>query len=224
MEIPEGNAMRRSLFIVGFTSLMLIVLAASSFAEPSAEEMLKAIVKVRTTVPKEAFTAGTLGTEREGHGVLIDTKGYILTIGYLIVEAETIEVTSLDGKTVAATFVGYDQTTGFGLVRVEKSLGVTPMKLGESSKVKEGDPVLVAGYGGAGEVIGAQVLSRKEFAGYWEYLLDEPILTAPAYPNFGGAALIDPNGQLVGIGSLFTQFAIPGWVPFPATCSFLSTC
>jgi S1-C subfamily serine protease len=190
--------------------VFLILLALPSYADPPAEEMLKAIVKIKATVPKEAFTADTLGTEREGHGVLIDAKGYILTIGYLIVEAETIEVVGPDGKTVDATFVGYDQATGFGLLRIDKPLGVSPMKLGESAKVKQGDPLLVAGYGGTDAVIATRVISRKEFAGYWEYLLDDPILTAPAYLDFGGAALIDPNGQLVGIGSLFTQVVIPG--------------
>jgi S1-C subfamily serine protease len=200
--------MKRLYPLVVYVFLML--LGTSSYADPSAEKMLNAIVKIKATVPKEAFTASTLGTEREGHGVLIDTEGHILTIGYLITEAETIEVTGPEGKTVDATPVGYDQKTGFGLLRIAKSLGVAPMKLGESSKVKEGDPLVVAGHGGADSVIAAWVVSRKEFAGYWEYLLEDPILTAPAYLNFGGAALIDPKGELVGIGSLFTQLAIPG--------------
>ena len=200
--------MKKGLVLVGL--VFLVATGRSSFGDPPVEEILKAIVKIKASVPKEAFTAGTLGTEREGHGILIDEKGHVLTIGYLIVEAETVEVVGPDGKSVDATFVGYDQATGFGLVRAEKPLGAIPMKLGESSKVKEGDPLLVAGYGEADAVIASRVISRKEFAGYWEYLLDEPILTAPAYLNFGGAALIDPNGQLVGIGSLFTQMAIPG--------------
>jgi S1-C subfamily serine protease len=190
--------------------VLLMLLGTFSYADPSAEETLKAIMKIKATVPKEAFTSSTLGTEREGHGVLIDPEGHILTIGYLIVEAETIEVTGPEGKTVDATYIGYDQKTGFGLLRIAKSLGVTPMKLGESSRVKEGDPLLVAGSGGADAAIGARVISREEFAGYWEYLLDDPIITAPAYLSFGGAALIDPKGELVGIGSLLTQLAIPG--------------
>jgi S1-C subfamily serine protease len=190
--------------------VLLIFLGTSSYADPSAEEMLKAIMKIKATVPKEAFTSSTLGMEREGHGVLIDMDGHILTIGYLIVEAETIEVTGPEGKTVDATYVGYDQETGFGLLRIAKSLGVAPMKLGESSRVKEGDPLLVVGSEGSDSVIAARVVSRKEFAGYWEYLLEDPIITAPAYLSFGGAALIDPKGELVGIGSLFTQLAIPG--------------
>ncbi|OGP90917.1 MAG: hypothetical protein A2157_04915 [Deltaproteobacteria bacterium RBG_16_47_11] len=191
------------------------MLVVPAYADPSAEEMLKAIVKIRATVSKEAHTANTLGTEREGHGVFIDTKGHILTIGYLIVEAETIEIMGPKDKPVSAIFVGYDQSTGFGLLRAEIPAGVTPMRLGESSRVKEGDPLLVSGYGGVDSVIAARVVSRKEFAGYWEYLLEDPIFTAPAYLNFGGAALIDPNGQLMGIGSLFTQVAIPGLGTIP---------
>ncbi|HSB05126.1 MAG TPA: S1C family serine protease [Thermodesulfobacteriota bacterium] len=195
-----------------FATLLIVLFLACNpvLASQSPEEMLKAVVKVRATIPAEAHTARTLGTDREGHGVLINPKGHILTIGYLIVEAETIEVVGPDDKPVRATFVGYDQNTGFGLVRADEPLGVTPMKLGESSKVKEGDPLIVAGHGGADSIIAARVVSRKEFAGYWEYVLEDPIFTAPAYLNFGGAALIDPNGQLVGIGSLFTQVVIPG--------------
>lgn len=185
-------------------------------AEQAAEEILKAIVQIRAMIPKDAHTATTLGTEREGSGVVIDSKGYILTIGYLIVEAESIEVTGLEEKPVTATFVGYDHNTGFGLIKTEKPLKVVPMKIGTSSQVKEGDPVLVAGHGGVDAVQVARVISRKEFAGYWEYLLEEAIFTAPAYTNFGGAALMGQDGQLLGIGSLFTQMMIPGLAAIPS--------
>ncbi|NWG03089.1 MAG: serine protease [Syntrophaceae bacterium] len=187
----------------------------SVYADQTAEEILKAVVKIRSVIPKEAHTADTLGTEREGSGVVIDSEGLILTIGYLIVEAETIEVTGIDGKTIRASFVGYDYNTGFGLLRTEKPLDVTPLKLGQSSSVKVGDPVLIAGYGGKDEAAAGRVISRKEFAGYWEYLLDEAIFTAPAYTNFGGAALINPDGHLLGIGSLFSQLTLPGLGSIP---------
>jgi S1-C subfamily serine protease len=198
-------------------SLWVVVLAVSlafcvplHAAEPSGEEIFKAIVKIRATIPKEATTASTLGTEREGNGVVIDTKGHILTTGYVIVEAETLEVMGPDGRAVGATFVGYYHSTGLGILRTDKPLDVTPLKLGDSSKVGEGDPVLVVGYGGSDAAIGARVVSRKEFAGYWEYILDEAIFTAPAYADFAGAALIGRDGRLLGIGSLFTQVAIQG--------------
>jgi S1-C subfamily serine protease len=189
---------------------VLIGFGMPAYADQTPEEILRAVVKIRSIIPKEAHTAGTLGTEREGNGVVIDSRGHILTTGYLIIEAETIEVFGPEGKTVNATFVGYDHSTGFGLLRADKPLSVEPMKLGQSSKLKEGDPVLVAGYGGADAVMGARVVSRKDFAGYWEYILEDAILTAPPYTNFGGTALIGRDGQLLGIGSLFTQLVIPG--------------
>ena len=190
--------------------VVLMVLTVPVYADQTAEEILKAVVKVRSVIPKEARTASALGTEREGHGVLIDSEGHILTIGYLIVEAETIEVTGPEGKSARASFVGYDHDTGFGLVRIEIPLGVAPIQLGRSSDLKTGDPILVAGYGGSDSVQAGGVISRREFAGYWEYLIDDAIFTAPPYANFGGAALIGRDGRLLGIGSLFTQVVIQG--------------
>jgi S1-C subfamily serine protease len=195
--------------------VILIALSVPAYADQDAKEILKAIVKIRSVIPKDAATANTLGTEREGNGVVIDSKGYILTIGYLIVEAETIEVIGPEDKPINATFVGYDHNTGFGLLRTEKPLSVVPMKLGQSSEAKEGEPVLVAGHDGTESVQVARVISRKEFTGYWEYLLEDAIYTAPAYSNFGGAALIGREGQLLGIGSLFTQVMVPGFGLIP---------
>jgi len=194
---------------------VLIALAAPAYADPNAEEILKAIVKIRATIPSDAHTARTLGTEREGNGVVIDSKGHILTIGYLIVEAEDIQVFAAEGKPVKAIFVGYDHKTGFGLLRTEEPLGVTPIKLGQSSEVKEGDPVIVSGHGGGDSLQAVRVISRKEFAGYWEYLLEDAIFTTPPYANYGGAALVGREGQLLGIGSLFTQIMIQGFGSIP---------
>jgi S1-C subfamily serine protease len=205
--------MRRVAFAISL--IFLIAFHLPVYAEEEAEEILKALVKIRSVVPKEARSASTLGTEREGNGVVIDAKGHILTIGYLIVEAETIEVVGVDEKPVSATFVGYDHATGFGLLKTEKPLDVRPMKIGQSSKVKEGEPVLVAGHGGQEAAQPVRVITRREFAGYWEYLLEDAIYTAPAYANFGGAALIDRDGQLVGIGSLLSQFVIQGLGAIP---------
>jgi len=183
------------------------------------EEMLNAVVKIHSVVPKEATTASTLGTEREGNGVVIDTKGHILTAGYLIAEAEAIEVTVAEGKTVGATFVGYDYNTGFGVVRANQPLGVEPLKLGQSSKLKEGDPVLVVSYGGEESITGARVVSRKEFTGYWEYILEDAIYTSPPHSNFGGTALVGRDGRLLGIGALFTQLVIPEFGVIPCNVS-----
>jgi S1-C subfamily serine protease len=185
-------------------------LSVSAAAEQAPEEVLKAVVKIRATVPKEARTAASLGTERVGSGVLIDSKGLILTTGYLIIESEAIEVTGPERKVVQASFVGYDHVTGFGLLRTHTPLNVEPMKLGQSSKITEGDPVMVAAYGGADEAIGARVIIRQDFVGFWEYLLENAIYTSPPIAEFGGAALIGPDARLLGIGSLYAQLPIPG--------------
>ncbi len=202
-------------------SLIFLCLAApfSVDASQEAQEILKAIVKIRSIIPKDASSVSLLGSEREGNGVVIDSKGHILTIGYLIIEAESIEVTPSEGKPVKATFVGYDHATGFGLLKTETPLLIKPMKLGQSSKVKEGEPILIAGYGGENALQAVRVISRKEFTGYWEYILDEAIYTVPAVDHYGGAALIDREGQLVGIGSLFSQVVIPGLGTLPCNIS-----
>jgi S1-C subfamily serine protease len=208
--------MKRSLLVVFF---IFFTLMSSAYGEQSAEEILKAIVKIKSVIPENALTAKTLGTEREGNGVVIDSKGHILTIGYLIVEAETLEVTTGEGKPISASFVGYDHDTGFGLLKTDQPLAVTPMKLGKSSEVKQGDPILMAGHGGTESVQAGRVIARKEFIGYWEYLLEDAIYTAPAHTGFGGAALIDRDGKLLGIGSLLTQVIIPGFGSIPCNIS-----
>ena len=200
--------MRRSLLVV---ISILLILTAPAYGEQSADEILKAIVKIKSVIPSNAFTARILGTEREGNGVVIDSKGHILTIGYLITEAETLEVTTEEGTTISASFVGYDHDTGFGLLKANQPLKITPIKLGKSSEVKQGDPILMVGYGGTESVQAGRVIARKEFAGYWEYLLEDAVYTAPAHTGFGGAALIAPDGKLLGIGSLLTQVIIPGF-------------
>ncbi|MFQ6079960.1 MAG: serine protease, partial [Thermodesulfobacteriota bacterium] len=200
--------MKRGCLLIIFG--VFIAFATPAQADQAAEEILKAIVKVHSIVPKDARTAGSLGTEREGNGVAIDAQGHILTIGYLILEAETIEVVGPEDKPMSATFVGYDHATGFGILRTDKPLSVGPMKLGQSSEVNQGDPILVAGHGGKDAVQPARVVSRGEFAGYWEYLLDDAIYTSPPHPEFGGAALIGRDGQLLGIGSIFTQLVVSG--------------
>jgi S1-C subfamily serine protease len=209
---PLEVAMNRFWVLILGVSWLAMVFPAYAQEGPKEnfKELLKSVVKVRAMVPDYARSAKTLGTEREGSGVLIDERGHILTIGYLILEAENLEVIGPDGKTISAQSIAYDHITGFGVLKAEKPFDAKPMQLGKSSEVKEGDPVLVATHGGEEGAMGARVISRKEFAGYWEYLLDDAIFTAPPHANFGGAALIDHNGKLVGIGSLYTQIAIAG--------------
>ena len=206
----------KHLLISSIVSLLLVAAGTGNAADQSAEEILKAIVKVRAVIHEDAVTAQALGTEREGNGVLIDSAGHILTIGYLILEAKTIEVTGSDGQVMDAAFVGYDYDTGFGLLRVTIPPGVAPMKLGISADLEAGEPALVAGHKGSGAVSGVRVAARKRFTGYWEYLLENAIYTIPPYQNYGGAALIGSDGALLGIGSIFTRIEVTGVGVLPA--------
>jgi S1-C subfamily serine protease len=166
------------------------------------EAAMSAVVGLRATVPEDAFTAQVLGTERAGNGVVISDNGLVLTIGYLITEAEAIWLTPNVGPPVEGHGLAYDQETGFGLVQALARLLVPALPVGNSGKARIGDPVIVAGAGGADRSIAASIVAKQEFAGYWEYVLDEAIFTAPAHPNWGGTALIGASGELLGIGSL----------------------
>jgi S1-C subfamily serine protease len=166
------------------------------------DRTLEAVVGVRTVVPGDAFSAETLGTDRAGHGVLIRRDGLVLTIGYLITEAETIWLSLADGRAVPGHMLGYDQETGFGIVQALAKVDLPALTLGASSGAAVGDQVVVAGSGGRRHAVAAKIAARQEFAGYWEYVLDEAIFTAPAHPNWGGTAVIGPKGDLIGIGSL----------------------
>jgi S1-C subfamily serine protease len=188
--------------------VMLATLSVTAHAEQAAEKVLDAIVEIRISVSENARTAERFGTNRVASGVVIDKTGHVLTIGFQTIEAETIEIVGQDDKTVNATVVAYDHNTGFGLLRATSPLQVAPMPLGSSSELKAGDPALAASYGGQGAVQGVRVLAREEFAGPWEYLLENAIFTAPPIAQFSGAALIDRNGRLVGIGYLLSQITI----------------
>jgi len=169
------------------------------------DEALASVVGIKSLVPSDAFTAETLGTERAGNGVLIRGDGLVVTIGYLITEAETVWITLAGGRSVPGHVLGYDQETGFGLVQALARLDLPALTIGSSADTEVGADVVVGGAGGRQRSIAARVISKQEFAGYWEYVLDEAIFTAPAHPNWGGTAVIGPDGDLVGIGSLQIQ-------------------
>ena len=171
------------------------------------ERALAAVVGVHAIIPADAFTAETLGTERAGNGVLIRGDGLVLTIGYLVTEAETIWLHLGDGRVVPGHVLAYDQESGFGLVQALARLDLPALSLGESSKAQLGERVVVAGVGGPQRSVAARIVAKQEFAGYWEYVLDEAFFTAPSHPNWGGTALIDHAGALIGVGSLQLQQA-----------------
>jgi S1-C subfamily serine protease len=165
------------------------------------DRVLASVVGLHSIIPPDAFSAESLGTERAGNGVLID-DGLVLTIGYLITEAESVWLHLGDGRVVEGHGLGFDAQTGFGLVQALGRLNVEPIPLGSSASVDVGDRVVIGGAGGRTRSVASQIAAKQEFAGYWEYLLDEAIFTYPAHPNWGGAGLISNRGELIGIGSL----------------------
>jgi S1-C subfamily serine protease len=171
------------------------------------DHTLASVLAVRAEIPHDAFTASILGTERAGNGVVIRADGLVLTIGYLITEAESVWLTASDGSAAPAHIVGYDQASGFALVQALGRLGVPALELGASARTGVGDEVIIAAGGGRDHALKARIVSKREFAGYWEYVLDEAMFTAPPHPSWGGAACIAADGRLQGIGSLFVQEA-----------------
>ena len=186
--------------------------AASS---PDAAALLRAVVKVSTRAVPDARSAPSLGSEREGSGVLIDRDGLIVTIGYLIVEADEVSITDHRGRVLPAQIVGYDHASGFGLLRAIVPLDAAPIPLGASGRLAESDPVMIATHGGIDEAAFAWIVSKRPFTGNWEYMLDEALWTSPPTSPWSGAALIDRDGNLVGIGSLIVRDATGEHPPLP---------
>jgi S1-C subfamily serine protease len=213
----SGRHMHRSGWFAILLAAALLLLAARSAAAAEKQSalsptLLDAIVRIETHIPADARTAPYLGTAREGSGVVIDNDGLVLTVGYLITEAMGAQVTTRQGKPVLATVVGLDNESGLGLLRATAPLGVKPLRLGRAQGLGDKTPALVAS---GGNVQAATIVSRRSFAGSWEYLLDDAIFTAPAFDDWGGAALIGTDGRLIGIGSLLVPDARPGKKPEP---------
>ena len=171
---------------------------------------LDCVVQLRAEIPEDAFTASILGTERAGNGIVISDTGLVLTIGYLITEASAVWLMTNRGALVTGDPLAYDQATGFGLVQALGRWDVPALERGTAGSCRAGDKVVVAGHGGRAHALQASVLAKREFAGYWEYVLDEAIFTVPAHPQWGGTALIGADGRLLGVGSLLVEEKMQG--------------
>src|SRR6267142_6180869 len=178
--------------------------------EREAQEMLGAVVRVRMKAIPDARSNTTLGPSREGTGVVIDEHGHIVTIGYIVIEADSIEITTQDARTFPATLVGYDHASGLALLRPGAPLGVKPMPMGQAADVAQREPVMVLPAGGRDAASLAYVVTKRKFAASWEYLLETAIFTSPPTMQWAGAALVSREGKLVGIGSLFVRETLEG--------------
>lgn len=186
-----------------------------AYAAPDPSRLLTAVVGINADIPADARTSPLLGTHREGSGVVISEDGLVLTIGYLILEASQVEIELQDGTKVPADVVAYDHDSGFGLVRALQPLDLPAIEFGDSSSLAVSQRAMIATRLGPAEAQGVYIVSRREFAGSWEYLLDSAIFTAPPHANFSGAALFGIDGKLLGIGSLFVGDAAALNRPMP---------
>jgi serine protease Do len=187
--------------LISLLALTLAPAFAQDKEKDEAAELLSGVVQVKAKILPNARSLATLGPQRQGSGALV-REGYVLTIGYLVIEAESIEVTGADGKSVPATLAGYDHASGFGLLKLIGPLAGKPLTLGESAALEERAPAMIASFGGRDGVSLVYVVSRRPFSGSWEYQLDSAIYTYPPVQNWSGAALIGAKGELLGIGSL----------------------
>lgn len=176
--------------------------APAARAQTPLNDLVSAVVGIKTFIDPEGRTVENLGRERQGSGIVIDENGLVLTIGYLMVEAHAAVIVTNTGRSVPADVVGYDHESGFGLLRAIEPLRLKPMPLGRSAPLRTGDPVLVVAAGGIDAAMPARIAAIREFAGSWEYLLDDAIFTTPPHPAWSGAALVNREGRLVGVGSL----------------------
>jgi S1-C subfamily serine protease len=213
----------RSFFVALAALLVSVTSALAQTAKPGDAEadrqvaaLLSAVVQVKMRASPDARSSETLGASREGSGVAIDGAGHIVTIGYIVIEPEAIEVMTFEGKSFPAQLVGYDHATGFGLLRTLVPLpNVTPMPLGDSAALALREPLMVLPHGGPSAATLAYLVSKRQFAGSWEYLLDSALFTSPPTLSWAGAALVDRAGRLVGIGSLLVRDSMEPGTPMP---------
>ena len=207
--------MCRAALLMLIALMGLQVIALPLRAQPAAVDPLLAlrdsVVAVQSRAVEDARSNATLGRNRFGSGVVIDTDGHILTIGYLVIESEQVDVTLPTAATYPAKVVGFDHATGFALLKPILPIKLKPISIGSSSALADQELMIVLPFEGLGPGAATQLVSRRPFAGSWEYLLESPIYTFPPSAAWAGAALLNEKGELVGIGSLFVRDAVaPG--------------
>ena len=181
-QILRSDGFRRVLRILAIAALSVAVPAAATAQGSALDDLVSAVVKIKTYINPDGRSVQNLGREREGSGIVIDESGLVLTIGYLMVEAHAAEIVTSAGRTLPANVVGYDHETGFGLLRTLEPPKIKPLAIGRSADLKEKDPALVSSFGGTQMVLPVNVVSRRVFAGSWEYLVEEAIFTNPPHP------------------------------------------
>ena len=205
-------------FWLVFSTSLLALAHAATPQPPAAQTVIDALTRANASVvgvqvmaAAGARSAETLGRERSGSGVVIGPDGLVLTIGYLLLEADTVQITTQDNKTLPARTVAYDLATGFGLLRPLLPLrGVAPVPLGSQADAATGEALMVATGGEDGDVTMTQLVSKRPFSGYWEYHIESALFTSPPVGNHSGAPLFNQRGELLGIGSLFVMDAMGG--------------
>jgi S1-C subfamily serine protease len=220
--ITQASYITAMLFLL-IPAAVVVMAPANGFAQEKTEAnrqasistILRAVVGIHTKIPKDALSAKTLGTEREGSGVLIDSSGLILTVGYLVLEANKIEIVRPGGKKIPAKLIGYDSDSGLSLIKATQSLKLKPVNIGNSKKLKPGSRVMIVSHAGMPPVSASQVVSRRSYAGYWEYVVDDAIYISPPHDNYVGAVLFGEGGEVQGIGSMFVNDAIAPHVQLP---------
>lgn len=206
-------------------SLLLTLAAASALASTGApqapsgvselesqsralERAANAVLGVQSLALPDARSNNTLGRIRQGSGVVIGNDGLVLTIGYLILEADQVQLLLDDGRHLPARVVAYDLATGFGLLQALAPLNIAPAPIGRSGEVSAEDGLLIVSGEPSGQLSAARMISRRAFAGYWEYRIDGALFTAPPRTDHSGAGLFNPRGELIGIGSLVVANAL----------------
>jgi S1-C subfamily serine protease len=165
--------------------------------------LTECVVNIQTTVARDHRSVPILGTERMGSGVVVDPAGLILTVNYVVMGGQTVQVSFLRGRRVRAEIVAQDFEIGLALLRIKRQ-GLTAATLRVEGELERGEPVVAVASTGAQErrVAGGLVTYLGEFEAHWEYLLERGIVSNAANPGFGGGGLFTLTARLAGIVSL----------------------